>query len=455
MHNTTIAAISTAQGLGGIGVIRISGDDAIKIADKIFVSVNNTKLCDAKGYTAHFGHVFYNNEKIDECIATVFKAPHSYTGENVVELSCHGGVFVTKQVLRAVLDNGAFSAQGGEFTKRAFLNGKMDLTKAEAVMDIISAKSQSAAKVALSVHEGALSKKINEVKDNLVMRAAHLCAWADYPEEDIEEIEFETLRNSLEKSSNELDLLLKNYDKGRVIREGIDTVIVGRPNVGKSTLMNLITGFDKSIVTDIAGTTRDVVEETAIVKDITLHLSDTAGIRQADDAIEKIGVDKAKKRLSTAELVIAVFDGSTKLCEDDLSLLSDIRNTTCIAVINKDDLNLQIDIDKIKEVTNHIVFMSAKGGMGYKEFEDAVEYVAGTADFDSSNAVLSNERQRLLALSAYNALIEAIQALDFGMTYDAVTVALEDAIAFLCELTGERVTETVVDNVFHQFCVGK
>lgn len=455
MNNSTIAAISTAQGLGGIGVIRISGDEAIKIADKLFVSVNNTKLSDAKGYTAHFGHVFYNNEKIDECIATVFRAPHSYTGEDVVELSCHGGVFITKQVLRAVLDNGAVSADAGEFTKRAFLSGKLDLTEAEAVMDIISAKSSAAAKTALLVHEGALSKKINAVKDDLVMRAAHLCAWADYPEEDIEEIEFDILSKSLNNSADRLSELLDNYDTGRVIREGIDTVIVGRPNVGKSTLMNLITGCDKSIVTDIAGTTRDIVEETAVVKDITLHLSDTAGIRDADNAIEKIGVDKAKKRLNTAELVIAVFDGSTMLCEDDLTILSDINARNCIAVINKEDLDLQIDIEKIKEVADHIVYMSAKNGQGYKEFEDAIEHIAGTADFDASNAVLSNERQRSLAFNAHNALKEAIDALKFGMTYDAVTVALEDAIAFLCELTGERVTETVVDNVFHQFCVGK
>ncbi len=455
MYNTTIAAISTAQGLGGIGVIRISGDDAINIADKIFVSVNNTKLCDTKGYTAHFGHVYHNNEKIDECIATVFKAPHSYTGENVIELSCHGGVYVTKQVLRAVLDNGAVTADAGEFTKRAFLNGKLDLTEAEAVMDIIGAKSHAAAKTALSVHDGALSKQINSIKDELVMRAAHLCAWADYPEEDIEEIEFETLRDSLNNNLSKLNSLLKNYDKGKVIREGIDTVIVGRPNVGKSTLMNLITGYDKSIVTEIAGTTRDIVEETAVVKDITLHLSDTAGIRDADDVIEKIGVDKAIKRLNSAELVIAVFDGSAPLNEGDISLIENIGGATCIAVINKEDLDLQIEIDRIKEITDHIVFMSAKSGAGYKEFEDAVEFVAGTADFDASNAVLSNERQRNLALSAYNALSEAISALELQMTYDAVTVALEDSIAFLCELTGESVTETVVDNVFHQFCVGK
>ncbi|MBQ6626766.1 MAG: tRNA uridine-5-carboxymethylaminomethyl(34) synthesis GTPase MnmE [Ruminococcus sp.] len=455
MENLTIAAISTALGQGGIGVIRISGEDAVKIADKVFKKVSGELLCDAKGYTAHFGYVYHNNEKIDECVATVFRAPHSYTGEDVVEFSCHGGVYITKTVLRTVLDNGAVIAQSGEFTKRAFLNGKLDLTQAEAVMDIIGAKSSAAAKSALSVHEGALSLKINEVKDELVNRAAHLCAWADYPEEDIPEIEFEALINAIKESSYKLSDLLNNYDRGKAIREGIDTVIVGRPNVGKSTLMNLIAGCDKSIVTDIAGTTRDIVEETAIVKDITLHLSDTAGIRDADNAIEKIGVDKAKKRLLSAELVIAVFDASTKLCDDDLDLLSQLNGTNCIAVINKEDLDNKIDIEKIKEVTDHIVFMSAKNSTGFSDFEDAVEKIAGTDKFDSSSAVLCNERQRSLAKNAFESLSEAISALEFGMTYDAVTVALEESISYLCELTGERVTETVVDNVFHSFCVGK
>lgn len=455
MDNTTIAAISTAQGQGGIGIIRISGDNAINLADKVFKKISGDLLINAQGYTAHFGHIYYNNDKVDECVATVFRSPHSYTGEDVVELSCHGGVFITKTVLRAVLDCGAILAEPGEFTKRAFLNGKLDLTEAEAVMDLISAKSNAAAKSALNVHEGALSKKINEIKTELVNHAAHLCAWADYPEEDIEEVEFESLKTALCKNNDKLDKLLSDYDRGRAIREGIDTVIIGRPNVGKSTLMNLITGYDKSIVTDIAGTTRDIVEETAIVRDITLHLSDTAGIRDADNQIEKIGVDKAKRRLSTAELVIAVFDASSTLTDDDISLLDDLKNVNCIAVINKEDLKQEIDIELIKNVTEYIVFMSAKNSTGFKDFEDAVEKIAGTADFDSSAAVISNERQRTLARNAYNSLSEAINALDLGMTYDAVTVALEEAISYLCELTGERVTETVVDNVFHQFCVGK
>lgn len=455
MTNSTIAAISTAQGLGGIGVIRISGDSAIIIADRIFEAVSGNKLAHAKGYTAHFGAVYFDGDKIDECIATVFKAPHSYTGEDVVELSCHGGGFVTKQVLRAALDSGATIAQAGEFTKRAFLNGKLDLTQAEAVMDIIGAKSASAAKSALSIHEGALSRSINEVKDELVMRAAHLCAWADYPEEDIEEVEFVTLKNSLTTNRNKLTDLLINYDKGKAVRVGVDTVIVGKPNVGKSTLMNLITGYDKSIVTDIAGTTRDIVEETAVVRDITLHLSDTAGIRDADDTIEKIGVDKAKQRLNTAELVIAVFDASNKESDDDITLLNKLKGTNLIAVINKEDLDNKFNVNLVRDVTENIVYMSAKSKTGIAEFEDMVEKVVGTADFDSSVAILSNERQRNLTKLAEKSLCEAIFALESGMTYDAVTVALEEAISHLCELTGERVTETVVDNVFHSFCVGK
>ncbi len=279
MMDRTIAAISTAQGEGGIGIIRISGENAIAVADKVFKNINNKKLTQMKGYTAAFGAVYDNGEKLDEAVALVFRAPNSYTGEDVVELSCHGGLYITQQVLRTVLDAGAYSAQAGEFTKRAFLNGKLDLNEAESVMDIISAKNKSAARTALFVKEGALSKKINSVKNDLLGLAAHLSAWADYPEEDIAEVDDEEILSVCEKAGFELSKLLDTYDSGQTIKQGIDTVIAGRPNVGKSTLMNLLSGQEKSIVTDIPGTTRDIVEDTVLVGNVMLRLSDTAGLR--------------------------------------------------------------------------------------------------------------------------------------------------------------------------------
>ncbi len=307
-QNTTIAAISTAQGEGGIGVIRISGERAIEIADAVFKNINGKKLADMKGYTAAYGSIQYENEKLDEAVALVFRAPHSYTGENVVELSCHGGIYITRQVLRAVLEAGAKPAEAGEFTKRAFLNGKLDLTEAEAVMDIISAKSRSAARSALSVKDGALRRKINSVKDELLSIAAHLSAWADYPEEDIAEVTDEMIFDSCDKAIAALSHLLDTYDIGQAVKQGIDTVIAGRPNVGKSTLMNLLSGYEKSIVTDIPGTTRDVVEDTVLVGNVLLRLSDTAGLRDTDDKVEKIGVDRAKKRLEQCGLLLAYRD---------------------------------------------------------------------------------------------------------------------------------------------------
>ena len=454
-QNVTIAAISTAQGEGGIGVIRISGDRAIEIADAVFKNINGKKLAYMKGYTAAYGSILYENEKLDEAVALVFRAPHSYTGENVVELSCHGGIYITRQVLRAVLEAGAKPAEAGEFTKRAFLNGKLDLTEAEAVMDIISAKSRSAARSALSVKDGALRRKINGVKDDLLSIAAHLSAWADYPEEDIAEVTDEMIFDSCDKAITTLSYFLDTYDMGQAVKQGIDTVIAGRPNVGKSTLMNLLSGYEKSIVTDIPGTTRDVVEDTVLVGNVLLRLSDTAGLRDTDDKVEKIGVDRTKKRLEQCGLLLAVFDNSRELDDDDMQLLETAAQVPTIAIINKTDLENQLDISVIESKVKNIITISAARGEGREAIIEAVEKIAGTDRLNPSEGILSNERQRANVRNALASVREAKAALEMGMTYDAVTVSLEDAISELLEMTGEKTGDEVIDRVFHNFCVGK
>lgn len=453
--DTTIAAICTAQGEGGIGVIRISGDDSLRIADKVFKNINNKKVADMKGYTAAFGKVCNNGEEIDEAVVLVYRAPHSYTGENVVEISCHGGIFITKKVLRAVLDNGAVPAQAGEFTKRAFLNGKIDLTEAESVIDIISAKSRSAARAALCVKDGALRRKIDKIKEDLLSQAAHLSAWADYPEEDIAEVSDDELFKTCNNAIKILQGLLDTYDSGQAVKQGIDTVIAGRPNVGKSTLMNLLTGCEKSIVTDIPGTTRDVVEDTVVLGDVILRLSDTAGLRDTEDRVEQIGVDRAKKRLEQCGLLLAVFDNNQILNDDDYELIKNAKNATTIAIINKIDLEQKLDTDFINDNFENVVYISAKSGECREELTKAVEKIAGTANLNPSEGILSNERQRLAVANALSSVMEAKSTLEAGLTYDAVTVSLEDAISNLLELTGESTSDEVIDRVFHNFCVGK
>lgn len=455
MGEKTIAAIATAQGAGGIGIIRISGENAVDIAEKVFKPVRNRKVSEMKGYTAAYGHILDGDELIDSGVLLIYKAPHSYTGENAAEISCHGGLYVTKRVLRAVLNAGAAMAEAGEFTKRAFLNGKIGLTEAEGVMNIISAKGEQASRAALNAMDGVLHKKIDSVKEKLITSAAHLAAWADYPEDDIPAVSPENLTAELSLAAKELDELLNDYDAGKAVREGVDTVIAGSPNVGKSTLMNLLSGYERSIVTDIPGTTRDIIEDTVMLGDIPLCLSDTAGIRTTSDPVESIGVDKAKTRVKSAGLVLAVFDSSKDLCAEDKELIELIKSCPSIAVINKSDLETKIDLDYIKERVKNVVMISAKSGAGAKELEKTVADILGTSRLDPSAAVLANERQRDCAKRARDFLSEAVEALDSGITLDAVTVIIEDAISALLELTGERVSEAVVDSVFSHFCVGK
>lgn len=452
---STIAAISTGQAAGGIGVVRISGENALSVADRIFKTVSGIKLEKLSGYKAAFGKVFFEEKCVDEAVALVFKAPKSYTGEDVVEISCHGGLLVTKQVLRAALANGAVPAEAGEFTKRAFLNGKMDLTRAESVMNIISAKSEQAKSAALNTLDGALYKKISEISLSLKKIAAQMAAWVDYPDEEIDDLSDEKLKTTLLTAKAELEKLIKSFDIGQIIIEGVETAIVGKPNVGKSTLMNLLSGCEKSIVTSVAGTTRDIVEETVTLGNNVLRLADTAGLHDTQDTVEKIGVDRTRQKLDRASLVLAVFDSSTEIDDEDMEIIKMCNGKNAVAIINKTDLNANFNAEKINKSFENVVYLSAKDRNGIQELEKAIEKTLGTADFDTSAATLMNERQLACCKAALQSIDEAISALEIGMTRDALNVNIDVAVESLDTLTGEKATESVVNEIFSQFCVGK
>lgn len=453
---STIAAISTPLSASGLGVIRISGEEAVSVGEKMFRSFKGGKcLAQMEGYSCAYGRVFDSCGDIDEAVATVFRAPKSYTGEDTVEFSCHGSPAMLKRVLRAALDCGATLAGPGEFTKRAFLGGKMTLTQAEAVMDMISAKSVSAGKAALSMRDGALYKKIRTITDKLTELETHIAAWSDYPEEDVEELEAESLKNVLEECSVVLTRLASTYDMGKIIREGAKAVIAGKPNVGKSTLMNLISGHDRSIVTEIAGTTRDVVEEAVLVGDIPLRLLDTAGLRHTSDTVERIGVDMANTEIERCDVVIAVFDSSRPLDGTDYELIEKLKNRPTLAVINKSDLTASCECEAVLKAFPNAVTISAFTGQGENEFRHALEALLKTADFDPSQPVMANERQLDCVRRAKRSLEEAKNAVSLGMTLDATGICIESALDALYELTGERASDAVIERVFENFCVGK
>ena len=454
----TVAAISTAQGVGGVGMIRISGEKAIEIAQKVFrpyFGQAENCLANLKGYSAKYGKILDGNEFIDDAVALVFKAPHSYTGEDVVEISCHGGLYITRRVLRCILDAGASLAGPGEFTKRAFLNGKMDLSQAEAVMDLISAKSKRANELAFSAKEGASSKKINEIKNQLLNIIAQLSVWADYPEDDVPEIDENTLKTELKDIYEKISKTIENYDTCKALKEGVKTAIIGRPNVGKSTLMNLLAGCNKSIVTNIPGTTRDVIEETVMVGDIPLLLVDTAGIRQTDDIIEKIGVERAKEYINISDITLMVLDASAPLSGEDIELLKAVNPQKTIVILNKCDLSKKIKAEELSTFSDKIVELSAAQGSGIEHLRKSIEDLVGLASFEPSEALVCNERQLTELKKSHAMLKKAISELELGVTLDAVTVLLQDVIEVFMEFTGERASETVVNKIFEKFCVGK
>ena len=465
MYDSTVAAIATPNAAGGIGIVRISGGDALRVASRVFVPAKDgVSLLDAAGYTMHFGTVVEPAEDgslspVDQAVCLVFRAPASYTGEDVVELQCHGGMFVMQKILRLVLAAGAEAAGPGEFTKRAFLNGKLDLSEAESVMNMISAHGEQAANAAYHALEGALSKEIRSVTDVFIAAAAHMAAWADYPDEIYEEeLDYGVLLEQFREASRKLDALRAKFDAGQAVTEGIETAIVGRPNVGKSTLMNALLGRDRSIVTSIAGTTRDVVEETARIGNVVLRLADTAGLHESEDVVESIGIQMAEEKLEHADLVLAVFDDSEPLNDEDRALLEKVRsvpNRKSIAIVNKSDLGNEVSEEDLSPYVTAVITLSAKDPDCYEQMRVLLEDLLGTADFDPSAAMLANERQLDCVNRALGAIEDAVSGIESGLTMDALSVCVDDVITPLLELTGESVSDTIIEQVFATFCVGK
>lgn len=451
MRSDTIAAISTPLGTGGISVIRVSGENAVQICDRIFFGAR--RLSSLKGYCAALGNIVENGEIIDEVIATVFLAPHSYTGENVVELSCHGGQFVTNRVLQAVYNAGAVPAQAGEFSFRAYLNGKIDLSKAESIMGIIGAKGQKAMEIALRNKEGAVSKEIDAVCERILNLTAKIAVYCDYPDDESMGIDVGEFAGEITFCKQKIQTLLDNYENGRLLLSGILTVIAGSPNVGKSTLINLLSGQQVAIVTPVAGTTRDIIETEVNLNGLYLRLADTAGIRETGDTVEKIGVDLAKKKMETADIILYLTQAGTPLTEKEKD---DIKKNgeKVIAVINKTDL-VPGDSSYFDRHQIPAVCISAKNGEGVDALCEAISKKTGILNLSPQSVVLQSARQKEAAKGALYALEKAEQTINEGLTPDCYGVWLDQALSKLFEITGKRVQTEVANRVFRDFCVGK
>lgn len=451
---STIAAISTPHASGGVSMIRISGEDALKIAEGCFKRINGKTIQEMAGYTCAYGSfIDETGAVLDDGIVTVYRAPHSYTGENVVELSCHGGIYVTKKLLETVVKMGADYAQAGEFTKRAFINGKMNLTQAEAVMDVISAAGKQELSFAHAQQKGALSQKVSEISGDLIRILGNLAAWADYPEEDIPEVSDENLCKDIETVIAKTDKLIQTYEYGKILRSGVSCVIVGKPNVGKSTLFNLLSGEKRSIVTEIAGTTRDIVEQEISLGSVRLRLCDTAGIHDTQDKVEKIGIEMAQERLEQADLVLLVIDASEEMEEDELDILQQVPDKPVICLVNKADL-ADVRGVRIPNLETCIPF-SAKTGAGLEQLQREIETMFYQDKITANMGFTVNLRQKKCLEIAKQLSTEAIEGLKNGLFLDAVTVLLDEALDALLTLNGEKVTDAVVNDVFSRFCVGK
>lgn len=455
---TTIAAISTAMSASGIGIVRMSGPESMDVISRIYRSKNGGKnIKDVKSHTIHYGYIFDGEEVVDEVLVMVMRAPRTYTGEDTVEIDCHGGVYAMKKVLETVLRNGAQIAEPGEFTKRAFLNGRLDLSQAEAVMDVIQAKSAVALKSSLQQLKGSVLRAIKEIRSAILYQIAFIESALDDPEHISLEGYPEKLRKIVDEEYEKVETLLKSADDGRMIQEGIKTVILGKPNAGKSSLLNFLVGEDRAIVTDIAGTTRDTLEEYISLHGISLRIIDTAGIRETEDVVEKIGVGKAKKMAEDADLILYVVDSSLPLDENDREIMGLLGGRKSIVIYNKTDLESAVDIKKLKEKTGSpVIPVSVVEETGITELEETIKkmFFRGEISFDDE-VYITNARHKTALEEALESLKMVGESIETGMSEDFFSIDLMSAYESLGKIVGESVGEDLVNEIFSRFCVGK
>lgn len=453
----TIAAIASSTGNSGIGVIRISGEEAIEIADRVFQSHKNLKLKDVDSHTVHYGTIVDGEKTLDQVLVIVLKNPHSYTGEDTVEIDCHGGMLILRRVLELVIKNGARAAEPGEFTKRAFLNGKIDLSQAEAVMDLIESKNDFALNSSMDQLKGRVSEEIKDIRSNILYHIAFIESALDDPEHISLDGYDEEIKSMLEENILRINKLIQSFDNGRIMKEGIKTVILGKPNAGKSSLLNLMLGEERAIVTDIEGTTRDTLEENINLGGISLKIIDTAGIRSTEDKVEQIGVNKAKEMAENADLIIFVADGSRELDDNDKEIIDIIKDRPAIILINKSDMNTVIDIDKLKDNSGRdVILFSAKEGEGMDLLENEIRemFYSGKVTYNDQ-IYITNARHKEALDNAYRSLCQVENSVEAGMPEDFYSIDLMDAYTELGLIIGESVEDDLVNEIFSKFCMGK
>lgn len=459
MSEDTISAVATALGEGAVGIIRISGTKALSVGESLFKAASGRALGKYPVNTLVYGNIYdADGSLVDEVLAVHMRAPHSYTAEDVVEIQCHGGIQSLRKILALTYEFGSRPAEPGEFTKRAFLNGRIDLTQAEAVMDIIRSRSEASLKLAVRQQQGQLANVLRSLRHNLLDTVVNLEAVIDYPEEDIEDVTYKQVQKNIIENAAEIKKLLANAHTGKILREGLRTAIVGRPNVGKSSLLNALLKEERAIVSQYAGTTRDVIEEQLLLDGVPLVLIDTAGIRSTDDFVEKIGVEKSRQVLQNAELVICVIDGSAGLTAEDEEILSAVADKPCVIIINKSDLTQAVDMLSLRQRFGEekVMLLSAKTLQGLDTFTAWLKkYVYGSEGNLSEGAYVQNERQELLLKQVLSALEDAAAAADNMLPYDCIVIDIRTAIDLLGEITGETVQDEIINEIFTRFCIGK